>query len=131
MHDEGSDFVRRKPVRRTRARAMMDWLHWPNVNWALIRTPASLLCSAPSVATGSRCCFGTGLASCFSTSGWSRASSLAGHDEGGRTWARIASLIETCKLNNVEPYAYLKSTIEANATGHPAARIKDAYAKEL
>ncbi len=31
---------------------------------------------------------------------------FAGHDEGGRTWARIASLIETCKLNNVEPYAY-------------------------
>ena len=50
---------------------------------------------------------------------------FAGHDEGGRTWARIASLIETCKLNNVEPYAYLKSTLEAIATGHPAARIEE------
>ena len=30
---------------------------------------------------------------------------FAGHDEGGRTWGRIASLIETCKLNDVEPYA--------------------------
>ena len=32
---------------------------------------------------------------------------FAGHDEGGRNWGRIASFIETCKLNNVEPYAYL------------------------
>jgi transposase len=48
---------------------------------------------------------------------------FAGHDEGGRTWARIASLIETCKLNGVEPYAYLKATLEAIAKGHPAARI--------
>ena len=31
---------------------------------------------------------------------------FAGHDEGGRTWARIASLIDTCKLNGIEPYAY-------------------------
>lgn len=50
---------------------------------------------------------------------------FAGHDEGGRTWARIASLIETCKLNRVEPYAYLKATLEAIAAGHPAARIDE------
>ena len=50
---------------------------------------------------------------------------FASHDEGGRTWARIASLIETCKLNNVEPYAYLKATLEAIAAGHPAARIDE------
>lgn len=50
---------------------------------------------------------------------------FAGHDEGGRTWGRIASLIETCKLNNVEPYAYLKATLEAIAAGHPAARIDE------
>ena len=50
---------------------------------------------------------------------------FAGHDEGGRNWGRIASLIETCKLNNVEPYAYLKATLEAIATGHPAAKIAD------
>ena len=50
---------------------------------------------------------------------------FAGHDEGGRTWARIASLIETCKLNNVEPYAYLKTTLEAITRGHPAARIDE------
>jgi transposase len=50
---------------------------------------------------------------------------FAGHDEGGRTWARIASLIETCKLNDVEPYAYLKATLEAIAAGHPSARIDE------
>ena len=50
---------------------------------------------------------------------------FAGHDEGGRTWGRIASLIETCKLNGVEPYAYLKATLEAIANGHPASRIDE------
>ncbi len=48
---------------------------------------------------------------------------FAGHDEGGRNWGRIASLIETCKLNNVEPYAYLKATLEAIARGHSSAQI--------
>ena len=50
---------------------------------------------------------------------------FAGHDEGGRNWGRIASLIEPCKLNNVAPYAYLKATLEAIALGHPAARIDE------
>ncbi len=31
---------------------------------------------------------------------------FAGHDEGATAWGRIASLIETAKLNGVEPYAY-------------------------
>lgn len=50
---------------------------------------------------------------------------FAGHDEGGDTWGRIASLIETCKINGVEPFAYLKSTLEAIAAGHPNNRIDD------
>ena len=50
---------------------------------------------------------------------------FAGHDEGGRNWGRIASLIETAKLNGVEPYAYLKATLEAIAAGHPASRIDE------
>ncbi len=34
----------------------------------------------------------------------SRKNSLfAGSDEGGENWACLASLIETCKLNNVNP----------------------------
>jgi len=50
---------------------------------------------------------------------------FAGHDEGGRTWARIASVIETCKLNSVDPYAYLRDTLTAIAQGHPANRIDE------
>ena len=50
---------------------------------------------------------------------------FAGHDEGGHTWARIASLIETCKLNAVDPYAYLRATLTAIANRHPASRIDD------
>ena len=50
---------------------------------------------------------------------------FAGHDEGGRTWARIASLIATCKINGVEPYAWMKATLEAIAAGHPQARIDE------
>jgi transposase len=50
---------------------------------------------------------------------------FAGHDEGGRNWGRIASLIETCKMNGVEPFAWLKATLEAIAAGHPASKIDD------
>lgn len=50
---------------------------------------------------------------------------FAGHDEGGRTWARMASLIETCKLNAIDPFAYLSETLTAIAKGHPASRIDD------
>lgn len=50
---------------------------------------------------------------------------FAGHDEGAAAWGRIASSIETAKMNGVEPYAYLKATLEAIAAGHPAARIDE------
>ena len=50
---------------------------------------------------------------------------FAGHDEGGRSWARIASLIATAKINGIEPFAYLKAALEAVAAGHPQARIDD------
>ena len=30
---------------------------------------------------------------------------FTGHDEGATAWGRIAPLIETCKMNGVEPYA--------------------------
>lgn len=48
---------------------------------------------------------------------------FAGHDEGGRAWGRIASLIETAKINGIEPFAYLKATLEAIAAGHPKSKI--------
>ena len=50
---------------------------------------------------------------------------FAGHDEGGKAWGRIASLIETAKINGVEPFTYLKATLEAIASGHPQSRIDD------
>ncbi|MFW5678296.1 MAG: transposase domain-containing protein, partial [Rhodosalinus sp.] len=37
----------------------------------------------------------------------------------------IASLIETCKINGVEPFAYRKATLEAIANGYPQSRIDD------
>ena len=43
---------------------------------------------------------------------------FAGHDEGGRNWARFASLIGTCKMNGVEPYAYLRDLFTKLAYGH-------------
>ena len=50
---------------------------------------------------------------------------FAGHDEGAAAWGRIASLLETCKMNAVEPYAWLKSTLEKIAAGHPQSRIHE------
>ncbi len=43
---------------------------------------------------------------------------FAGHDEGGRTWARFASLIGTCKLLGIEPTAYLRDLFTRLANGH-------------
>jgi len=48
---------------------------------------------------------------------------FAGHDEGGRNWARFASLIGSCKMNGVEPYAYLRDLFVSLANGHLAKDI--------
>ena len=48
---------------------------------------------------------------------------FAGHDEGGRTRDRIASPIETARVNDVEPFACLEATLEAIANGNPKSRI--------
>ena len=50
---------------------------------------------------------------------------FAGHDEGGRNWARFASLIGTCKMNGVEPYAYLRDLFTKLANGHLDRDIDD------
>ena len=36
---------------------------------------------------------------------------FAGHDDGAENWAILASLIETCKLNGIEPQAYLADVL--------------------
>ena len=43
---------------------------------------------------------------------------FAGHDAGAQNWAVIASLIETCKLNGIEPHGYLAGAMTAIAAGH-------------
>ena len=50
---------------------------------------------------------------------------FAGSDGGGARWATICSLIETCKLNEVEPYAYLKDVLERMVDGFPANRVAE------
>ncbi|MFD0981229.1 transposase domain-containing protein, partial [Tropicimonas aquimaris] len=40
-------------------------------------------------------------------------------------WAVIASLIETCKLNAVDPHAWLTKTLTAIAGGHMQRNIAD------
>ncbi len=50
---------------------------------------------------------------------------FAGHDEGAQNWARIASLIATCKMKGVEPFAYLRATLQSIAAGHPHADLDD------
>jgi hypothetical protein len=37
----------------------------------------------------------------------------------------VASLLETAKLNRVEPYAYLKDVLERMTNGHPMRQIDD------
>jgi transposase len=56
----------------------------------------------------------------------SRKNSLfAGSDEGGAGWARMASLIETCKLNLVNPQRYLTDVLTRLVSGWPQSRIDE------
>ncbi len=48
---------------------------------------------------------------------------FAGSDQGGVHWGVIASLIETCKLNAVDPQADLASTLTRLINRHPASQI--------
>ncbi len=50
---------------------------------------------------------------------------FAGSDRGAEHWAVVASLIETCKLNTIDPEAYLRDTITRIVHGHPQSRIDD------
>lgn len=48
---------------------------------------------------------------------------FAGSDEGGDNWAVIATLIECCKLNAINPHEWLTQTLARLADGHPANRV--------
>lgn len=50
---------------------------------------------------------------------------FAGHDVGATNWGTIASLIETCKLNSVDPHTYLARTLTAIVAGHKQSQINE------
>ncbi|MGV2975770.1 transposase [Roseibium alexandrii] len=50
---------------------------------------------------------------------------FAGHNAGAHNWAVIALLIETCKLNWVEPHGYLSGVLQAIAAVHKQADINE------
>lgn len=50
---------------------------------------------------------------------------FAGHDAGAQNWAMLASLIETCKLNSVDPHAWLTATLQAIINGHKQSKIDE------
>jgi transposase len=50
---------------------------------------------------------------------------FAGSDGGGEHWAILASLIETAKLNGIDPQAYLADILARIANGHPINRIDE------
>ena len=50
---------------------------------------------------------------------------FAGHDVGAENWALLASIVATCKLNDVNPVAYIARTLTAILDGHPNSRIED------
>ena len=56
----------------------------------------------------------------------SRKNSLfAGSDEGAENWACMASLVETCKLNGVNPQLYLTDLLTRLVNGWPQSRIDE------
>ena len=50
---------------------------------------------------------------------------FAGHEAGAQNWAMLASLIETCKLNTVEPHGYISGILTAIVNGHKQSDIED------
>jgi transposase len=50
---------------------------------------------------------------------------FAGHDQGAENWACIASLIESCKLNGVDPQAYLTDVLTRLVNLWPASRLDE------
>ena len=50
---------------------------------------------------------------------------FAGSDGGGRTWATIATLLTTAKMNGVDPFAWLAQTLQRLADGWPNSQIGD------
>lgn len=50
---------------------------------------------------------------------------FAGHVVGAENWALLVSIVATCKLNDVNPVAYIAQTLQAVFDGHPQSGIED------
>ncbi len=50
---------------------------------------------------------------------------FAGSDGGAENWATVASLVETCKLNEIDPQAWFADTLTKIVNGHPNAKIDE------
>jgi len=50
---------------------------------------------------------------------------FAGHDDGAVNWACLASLIETCKLNDVDPQTYLADVLSKLVNLWPTSRLDE------
>ena len=50
---------------------------------------------------------------------------FAGSESGARRWAIVASLIETAKLNGIEPYAWLRDTLNRMTGGYSSSRLDE------
>jgi hypothetical protein len=50
---------------------------------------------------------------------------FAGSDGGGARWATVCSLIETAKMNDVEPYKYLRDVLQRMIDRHPINRLDE------
>jgi len=43
---------------------------------------------------------------------------FVGHEVGAENWALLSSLVATCRLNDVNPVAWLAETLDAIINGH-------------
>jgi hypothetical protein len=50
---------------------------------------------------------------------------FAGSDAGARSWAIFTSLIQTCRLNDIDPVTYLTDVLESMASGEVKANDLD------
>jgi len=50
---------------------------------------------------------------------------FAGHEVGAENWALLSSVVATCRLNDVNPVAYLAETLDAIINGHSQSQIEE------
>jgi transposase len=50
---------------------------------------------------------------------------FAGSDGGAERWATVCSLIASAKLNDVEPFIYLRDILQRMTEGHPMSRLDE------